>query len=135
MAVLDAADRENCSVRTKHTNTPLQALTLLNDVTFVEAARKLGERMLREGGETDAARITFAFRTVGTRFPTAREMAVLTAALNDYRAEFRGDPKRAAETLKVGQSPAAKESSPGELAAATALANVLLNLEEVTTRE
>src|SRR4029079_7452306 len=89
MAVLDAADRENCSVRTKRTNTPLQALTLLNDVTFVEAARKLGERMLQGGGDTDEARITFAFRSVATRFPTAREMAVLTEALNDYRAEFR----------------------------------------------
>jgi hypothetical protein len=91
--------------------------------------------MLREGGETDAAKITFAFRTVATRFPTARELAVLTAALNDYRAEFRGEPEHAAKILKVGQSPAAKKLAPDELAAATALANVLLNLEEVTTRE
>jgi hypothetical protein len=135
MAVLDAADRENCSVRTKRTNTPLQALTLLNDVTFVEAARKLGERMLREGGETDAARITFAFRTVATRFPSDRELAVLTGALNEYRSAFQSDPQRAAETLKAGQSKAAKGLSPIDLAAATALANVLLNLEEVTTRE
>ncbi|HEY2415096.1 MAG TPA: DUF1553 domain-containing protein [Pirellulaceae bacterium] len=135
MALLDAGDRENCTVRTKHTNTPLQALTLLNDVTFVEAARKLGERILREGGETDADRITFAFRTVATRYPTAAEMAVLTDALNDYRSEFQNDPKRAANSLKIGQSPASKQFSPSELAAATALANVILNLEEITTRD
>jgi hypothetical protein len=135
MAVLDTADRESCSVRAKRTNTPLQALTLLNDVTFVEAARKLGERMLREAGPTDAERIEFAFRSVATRLPSAREMAVLTAAWNDYRAEFRAAPERAAKALKVGQSVAAKDAAPVELAAAAALANVLLNLEEVTTRE
>jgi hypothetical protein len=135
MAVLDAADRENCTVRTKRTNTPLQALTLLNDVTFVEAARKLGERMLHGGGETDAARLTFAFRSVATRFPSAQELSILTTALNDYREEFRSDPKRAARTLKLGESMPAKGPSPVELAAATALANVLLNLEEVTTRD
>src|SRR6185369_1360552 len=135
MAVLVAADRENCTVRTKHTNTPLQALTLLNDVTFVEAARKLGERMLREGGESDAERITLAFRSVASRFPTERELAVLTEALKEYRAEFVSDPKRSAKTLKVGQSAASKQFSPPELAAATALANVILNLEEVATRD
>jgi hypothetical protein len=135
MALLDAGDRENCTVRTKHTNTPLQALTLLNDVTFVEAARKLGERMLREGGETDTERITFAFRTIATRLPAAAEMAVLRDALNEYRSEFQNNPKRAAKSLKVGQSPASKEFPSVELAAATALANVILNLEEVTTRD
>jgi hypothetical protein len=135
MALLDAGDRENCTVRTKHTNTPLQALTLLNDVTFVEAARKLGERILREGGENDTDRITFAFRSVATRFPAADEMTVLTDALNDYRAEFQSDPKRAANALKVGQSSASKQFPPPELAAMTALANVILNLEEITTRD
>jgi hypothetical protein len=110
-------------------------LTLLNDVTFVEAARKLGERMLQGGGETDAARITFAFRSVATRFPSAQELSILTTALNDYREEFHSNPKRAAQTLKLGQSVPAKGLSPVELAAATALANVLLNLEEVTTRD
>jgi len=135
MSVLDAADRENCSVRVKRTNTPLQALTLLNDVTFVEAARKLGERMLREGGATDAARITFGFRNVAARFPSSTELTILTTALEEYRAEFRTDPSHAAAVLKVGQAPAAKKVPPVELAAATALANVLLNLEEVVTRD
>ena len=135
MAVLDTADREYCSVRSKFTNTPLQALTLLNDITFVEAARKLGERMLTSGGGTDAERITFAFRTLATRAPTPQELTVLTQALNDYRAEFRAEAKAAPATLKVGDSIADKTLPPVELAAATALANVLLNLDETTTRE
>lgn len=135
MAVLDTADRENCSVRTKRTNTPLQALTLLNDVTFVEAARKLGERIVSSGGETESKRVAFAFRSLAGRYPTPEEQAILMAALNDYRAEFFADPKRASEVLKIGQAPATKEIPVVELAAATALANVLLNLEEVTTRD
>ena len=135
MAVLDTADREYCAVRPKFTNTPLQALTLLNDVTFVEAARKLGERMLKEGGTSDVDRVRFGFRTVATRAPTPRELRVLTQALNDYRAEFQSQPKAAPATLKVGAAAASSEFAPVELAAATALANVLLNLEEVTTRE
>ncbi|MCA8968001.1 MAG: DUF1553 domain-containing protein, partial [Planctomycetes bacterium] len=74
MSLLDSADREWCSVKPRRTNTPLQALTLLNDVTFTEAARKLGERMLRSGGDTDAARISFGFRTVATRTPEPQEV-------------------------------------------------------------
>ncbi len=116
MALLDAGDREYCSVKPRHTNTPLQALTLMNEPTFVEAARKLAGRMLTEGGSTDAERIAFAFRIVTSRAPTSAESQVLTAALADYRREFPAGPK-------------------AELAAATALANVLLNLEEVTTRD
>jgi hypothetical protein len=135
MALLDTGDREYCSVKPKYTNTPLQALTLLNETTFVESARKLAERMLTEGGATDAERITFAFGIVTNRAPTARELQVLTTALADYRREFTANPKGASATLTVGDSPAAKDLPPVEVAAATALANVLLNLDEVTTRE
>jgi hypothetical protein len=135
MALLDAGDREYCSVKPKHTNTPLQALTLMNETTFVEASRKLAERMLTEGGDTDAARITFAFRTVATRAPTPAELALLVSALADYRREFEDDPKAAPAMMKAGASVAAKNLPPVELAAAAALANVLLNLDEVTTRE
>jgi hypothetical protein len=135
MALLDAGDREYCSVKPKFTNTPLQALTLMNETTFVEAARKLAERMLTEGGDTDAGRITFAFRSVATRAPTPAELQVLVSALADYRREFEADPKAAPASLKVGSSPAAKNLPAVELAAATALANVLFNLDEVTTRE
>ena len=135
MALLDTSDREYCSVKPKHTNTPLQALTLMNETTFVEAARKLAERMLTEGGDTDSARIEFAFRFVATRAPTPAEVQVLVTALADYRREFEANPAAAPASLKVGASPAAKDLPPVELAATAALANVLLNLDEVTTRE
>jgi hypothetical protein len=135
MALLDTADREYCSVKPKYTNTPLQALTLMNETTFVEAARRLAERILTEGGDTDPARITFAFHIVATRVPTPAELEVLVSALVDYRREFQADPKGASASLKVGASPIAKNLPPVELAAVTALANVLLNLDEVTTRE
>jgi hypothetical protein len=135
MAVLDTGDREYCTVRPKRTNTPLQALTLMNETTFVEAARKLAERMLLEGGETDEARITFGFRTVTTRAPEQRELRVLRAALDEFRQEFTEDPEAAEASQQVGKSPANRELPAAELAATTALANILLNLEEVTTRE
>ncbi len=135
MSVLDTADRESCSVKPKSTNTPLQALTLLNDVTFVEAARKLAERMLIVGGESDQERIVFAFRTVTARRPTLAEVDVLSRALANYRHEFKMDPPKAQSTLVVGDSISNSNLESVDLAAATALANVLLNLEEVTTRE
>ena len=135
MALLDAGDREYCSVKPRSTNTPLQALALMNEPTFVAASRRLGERMLAEGGDTDAARIAFAFRVVATRAPTPAELTVLESALAEYRREFEADPTAAAATLKGSRAPAAKNLPPVELAAATALANVLLNLDEVITRE
>ena len=135
MAILDAGDREYCSVRQKSTNTPLQALTLLNEPTFVAAARKLAERMLTEGGATDSDRIAFAFRLVATRSPKPAELHVLVSALAEYRTAFENDSKAAPARPKKGESAGAKNLPPAELAAATALANVLLNLDEVTTRE
>ena len=135
MAILDAADREWCSVNPKETNTPLQALTLLNETAFFEAARKLGERMLATGDSLDE-QIAFAFRTVTSRSPSQRENAVLRRAFLSYENEFAANPEAARRSLRVGQS--GMDASLGDhpaLAAAAALANVLLNLEEVTTRE
>ena len=135
MAILDTGDREYCTVEPKRTNTSLQALALLNEVTFVEAARKLAERMLLEGGDSDQQRIVFAFRTVAVRFPTNQEQKVLLQALEDYRADYQGQLELAAQLLGTGDSKVHSELDKVELAAATALANVLLNLDEVTTRE
>ena len=135
MAVLDTGDREYCTVRPKRTNTPLQALTRMNETTFVEAARKLAERMFLEGGDTDDARITFAFRAVTTRMPQRRELRVLRAALDQFRIEFQADLQAAKASQQIGSSPSNRGLPAAELAAATAIANILLNLEEVTTRE
>lgn len=135
MALLDAGDRESCTVRPKVTNTPLQALTLLNETTFVEASRKLAERMLTEGGTTPEQHITFAFQVVTSRPPKPAELSILSAALGDYRREFQANPAAAAAILRVGSSPVATHLDGVELAAAAALANVLLNLDETTTRD
>ncbi|MEM7009959.1 MAG: DUF1553 domain-containing protein [Verrucomicrobiota bacterium] len=133
MAVLDTADREWCSVKPRRTNTPLQSLTLLNETGFYEAARKFGERILA-AGETDAARIQFGFQTVAAREPNQREIELLIDAYNAYRESYAADPKSAEQALEIGSSKPAK-GDPVEQAAAAAFANVLLNLDEVTTRE
>jgi len=133
MAVLDTADREWCSVLPKSTNTPLQALTLLNETGFFEAARKLGERMVKEHDSREE-RIRSGFVRVTAREPEEAEMTLLKRAWREYENEFSGDPAAARKLLTVGESPVEVEDS---VLAATAasVANVLLNLEEATTRE
>jgi hypothetical protein len=135
LAIFDAAGREACTVRLGRTNTPLQALNLLNDIVYVEAARKLGERMMREGGSTPTDRLTYGFRLATSRRPDARELASLLKGFEQYTGRFRADPAAAKELLGVGESPADKSLDPGELAAYTASANVLLNLDETLTKE
>ena len=132
LAILDAADRESCIVRPKRTNTPLQALTLLNETTFVEAARHLAVRMQREGGDRP---IAFAFRTVTSRFPTEAEVEVLRDARDEYLAEFQQNKKAAQELLSVGESAVPKDLDTVRLAADTLLSNVILNLDEAVTSE
>jgi hypothetical protein len=132
LAVFDAADREACWVKRKQTNTPLQALTLLNETGFVESARHLAVRMLAEGGDDP---IGFGFRTLTARHPTADERAILQEAALQYRSEFASDPEQATRLISTGESKASQEFEAPELAAYTALANVLLNLDEVITRE
>ncbi len=137
MALLDTADREWCSVRTKQTNTPLQALTLLNEPAFVEAAVHLGQRILGHPAPDLDAKIAFGFQVVTSRNPSSAEQAVLSQAYQKYHAAFQSDPK-AAQRLVTPKAPDKSRLSGTALtdrAAATALANVLLNLDEATTRE
>ena len=132
MAAFDAADREACWVNRKETNTPLQALALLNEPGFVESARNLAVRVVREGGED---RLGFAFRTVTSRAPTPEERQVLEAALSEYSKSFEGNPVEAKALLSVGESPLPKDLPVEEIAAWTAMANTLLNLDETITRK
>ena len=97
----DAPDRETCTVRRARTNTPLQALVLLNDPTYVEASRKLAERLIREGGSSVDDRLTLAFRLVLARRPSARELDVLRQVHRDALAKFRADQEAAAKLLAV----------------------------------
>jgi uncharacterized protein DUF1553/uncharacterized protein DUF1549/concanavalin A-like lectin/glucanase superfamily protein/cytochrome c len=135
MSLFDASGREMCGVRPKVTNTPLQALALMNDVTFVEAARALAERMLIQGGSTPAERVTHGWRLVLARKPSARELEVLLKSLDRHREKFDASPDTAKKLLSVGEAPLKPDLPPSELAAYTAVANTILNLDETVTKE
>lgn len=134
MTTFDAPSRESCVVRRERTNTPLQALLLMNDPQFVEASRHLGARMIRQGGKSDADRLKFGFRLVTARQPTAREHAVLKQALEAQRAKYQADLEAAKQLIAVGESAVNPEVNPSELASYTMVANLLLNLDEVVTK-
>jgi hypothetical protein len=134
LITFDAPDRETCAVRRARTNTPLQALVLWNDPTYVEASRKLAERLLTEGGATAEERISLAFRLATARRPTARELAVLKDVLDRQRAIFHADGEAAARLLAVGEAPRNEQLDAVELAAWTMLASAILNLDETLTK-
>lgn len=135
LSTFDAPNREHCVVQRSRTNTPLQALALLNDVQFVEAARALAARVLAESPAGDASeRLGAAFRRVTSRRPDAEERQLLLGLLESLRARFAADPDAARALVSVGESTSDPGLDPVELAAWTALANVLLNLDEAITR-
>jgi Protein of unknown function (DUF1553)/Protein of unknown function (DUF1549)/Concanavalin A-like lectin/glucanases superfamily/Planctomycete cytochrome C len=134
LSAFDATARETCWVRETRTNTPLQALTLLNDVTYVEAARKLAERVLCECTTTDD-RLTFAFRSIMARAPNEAERIVLCRSLERQIADYRRDPDAARKSIKVGDQPADARLDPAELAAYAAVCRLILNLDEGVTKE
>jgi hypothetical protein len=135
MATFDAASRETCVVRQSRTNTPLQALDLLNDVTFVEAARALAARMMRDGGSSAASRIEHGFRLALGRRPTPSEVQILQRGYERRFAEYRADPQAAAKLVQQGESQVDESFDVVELASYTTVGNVLLNLDEFVTRE
>jgi len=135
MMLFDAPSREVCTVKRSRTNTPLQALVLLNEVTYVEAARKLAERMMREGGADLPSRLAYGFLWVTARKPTSDELQLLVSGFNDDRDRFAGDPTSATSLLHFGESASDSSLDPLELASYTLSANVLLNLDEAITRE
>lgn len=134
MTTFDAADRSICTARRQATSTPLQALALLNDTQMVEAARFLGQRMLKEGGSTGEAQATWAFRTVTGRRPTAKETAVLTKLVAEQRELFGHDPKAADKLLLVGDTRNDPKLDRTQLSAVTVLALAILNHDEAVFR-
>src|SRR5207302_2776967 len=135
MMAFDAPTREVCVVHRQATSTPLQPLVLLNDPQFVEAARALGERLLREGGTTRQDQLAYAFRLAATRRPTERELRLLDELYQEQLELFRKDPAEAQKLLKAGERPVPSGLDPVELAAAAATASAILNLDaSVTTR-
>jgi hypothetical protein len=134
LKAFDAPTREECTAQRPRSNTPLAALVLLNDPTFIEAARAFAARVLGRGGMADADRVAFAFRESTSRTPDEVERGVLLKLLEKNRARYQADPKSAAEVIRIGLAPAPKEADAVELAAWTAVCRALLNLNETTSR-
>jgi hypothetical protein len=134
MNTFDAPSRESCVVRRERTNTPLQALLLLNEPQYVEAARALAERALHEGGSTAEARLGYLFRQATGRTPDHAEVLELLSAYNDHRNAYGSDLEAAKKLIAVGESKPDAALDPSELAAWTMVANLVLNLDEVISK-
>ncbi|MDA1315538.1 MAG: DUF1553 domain-containing protein [Acidobacteria bacterium] len=134
LSTFDAPDREKCTVRRARTNTPLQALILMNDPTYVEAARALAERVLKERAD-DAGRLTLAYLRATAREPSANEKDVLLTLLHQQAEEYRQDPEAADAILSVGEAPYDSALDKQQLAAWTMVASTILNLDETITKE
>ena len=135
MSVFDAPDREKCTVRRTVTNTPLQALVLLNDPTYLESARVLAERVIRQAGRDPGQRATLAFEWATSRKPDKGEVAVLTTLAKKQMATYTKDRKQADDLLKNGETPPDPKIDRVELAAWTTVTSAILNLDETITKE
>jgi hypothetical protein len=135
LSTFDAPDRETCTVRRSRTNTPLQALVLMNDPTYVEAARKLAERLMTESGGDAESRISFAFKMSMARQPSPEEKSVLLKLYERQLSAFQSDPDAAEKLLNVGESPRNTKLDRCELAAWSTVASVVLNLDETITKD
>ena len=134
-AAFDAPNREECTVRRPRTNTPLQAFVLLNDATFVESARVFAERVLREGGNNFESQIGFAMEIALARPPSSSERSVLQSLLTDMFMHYRMKPEEAQNIIATGEWPISKDLDPVTLAAWTSVAQAILNLDEMQTKE
>ena len=135
MTVFDAPDREFCTVQRSTTNTPLQALTLMNDPTFVEAARNLAGRVLRESAPEPPERISLLFELATGRRPESAELSALSESFAQLWESYVGAEAEAQALLEVGSSASRTGIDPEELAAYATLANLVLNLDEVITKD
>jgi hypothetical protein len=135
LKAFDAPTREECTAQRPRSNTPLAALVLLNDPTFLECARVLAQRTIVEGGKADPERIVWVFRQVTSRRPDDHELKVLSGVVGKNRTQYRADPTAAGELVNTGLAPLPKDADVPELAAWTAVCRALLNLAETNTRE
>ncbi|MDE0324972.1 MAG: DUF1553 domain-containing protein [Candidatus Poribacteria bacterium] len=134
MNILDAPSREACTIRRERTNTPMQALMLMNDPQFFEAARAFAERTIKEGGETPEARIAYIFEMATARLPKPKEETLLLETFQIHHQEFEANPEAAKELIAVGESPPDETLDAVEVAAWTMIANLILNLDEVLNK-
>ncbi len=134
MNILDAPSREACTIRRERTNTPMQALMLMNDPQFFEAARAFAEHTIKEGGETPEARIAYIFEMATARLPKPKEAALLLETFQIHYAELETNPEAAKELIAVGESLPDETLDAVEVAAWTMIANLILNLDEVLNK-
>ncbi len=134
LAAFDASSREECTVNRVNSNTPLQALVLLNDPIFVEAARVFAQNALTKGGPTLNARISWAFMQALGRTPAPDEQQILANLYRKSYEDFRANPQHVASLLEVGEAPVANELRPNDLAAMTMVTRAIVNLHETITR-
>jgi hypothetical protein len=134
LLAFDAPTREECTVERTRSSTPLQALVLLNDPIYVEAARVFAEHIIKRGGGDTAARLDWAYRRAVSRGVRPEEVTLLSELYQKHLAEFRADRAGAEKAVAVGQWPVPKDVDAAELAAWTSVARVVLNLHETITR-
>ena len=134
MMTLDASKRDVCVVKRERTSTPLQACVLLNGPQFIEAARVMGQAMLKKHGENVDAMLVEMFRRLTSRAPTDRERKILRGGFDEQLAYFQADPKRAEVFLKTGKAPVEKGIPAVRIAAAAMVANTLMNFDECVTK-
>lgn len=134
MSNFDGPNREQMCARRERSNTPLQALQLMNDVQHFEAARALAERALADGGTSDDGRIAYLYRTVLARLPDAEETKLVRTALDVQRRLYADEPKAAAAAIRFGESQPKRLAPDAETAAWTMTANLILNLDETVNR-
>ena len=135
MMNFNAAAREVCTVRTEATNTPLQALTLMNNKLFIEAARALAERMLENSEGTESASIQSGYQLALSRNPTPSEQEVMQQTYLRFLEEFEAEPARARQVLSIGESKRDNSIPASKHAAMTMIASILLNLDELICKE
>lgn len=134
MNTFDAPEREVCTARRSRTNTPLQALVLLNDPTYLEAARKLAERAILAGGQTDQSKLEYAYKLAFSRGPAVNETMLLLKIYQSRLAHFRQNPADAKALIAVGESARDAAIDEADLAAWTSVMSLLLNLDEAITK-
>ena len=134
LMAFDAPSREECTADRARSNTPLQSLVLLNDPSYIEAARAFAEQIIRHGGATVSDQFQFAIRRALSRPITPAESEVLAHLLQAHRNEYKADPAAASELLSVGAKPVPADLDPAELAAWTSVSRAILNLHETITR-
>ena len=134
LLAFDAPSREECTAERVRSNTPLQSLVLLNDPSYVEAARVFAQQLLEQPGVPAVERLQRAFERALNRAPRGAEQAVLLELLERHRAQYQAEPESARALLAVGSTPIPANSDPAELAAWTSVTRLILNLHETITR-